>query len=492
MGTNLEAQGSQQPVEKRVQTLSDQLNQAAQDNNHGAYDNAMREITDIRSKVAPASQPQFDKAVTDSLMFETVGLYDLKRNYGTIDTNSDQRIKPDELDAYAAKGNFLQKAFVDNHVKPNYKAIANASEDNVWSWTGWSDDHIRLKDLNKGVSDSKAMRHFYEKSNGGQSLYERFSDKEGNLNGIDEAIKNRQKLGLSDADVASLQHIQDSRSNWSFIPFKNDMKAADLKQLAAPVGAREAQDTMPVANEAMKHFYKKNENGISLYSRFSDENGNLNGIDEALKNHKQYGLSEQDIASLKYLNDNRSNWSYLPFKNDMSDAVRKKLPLGNGLTLDETSRAAEIEKNNAAAKLPPLQLMDSSQPQLKMEVGSPRPAVAAEAKPEAKPIETQPEKPVAKEVLPSAKLMEMASVRKGEGFWQSAERILKSDGKPHSHEEKRELTNALRAMYEEEKVGRAADMRVRHQLVSKLNFQKLINKVQSDSVKQALMKLAAE
>jgi hypothetical protein len=94
--------------------------------------------------------------------------------------------------------------------------------------------------------------------------------------------------------------------------------------------------------------------------------------------------------------------------------------------------------------------------------------------------------------MPSAQLMDLASVRKGEGFWQSADRILKADGKPHSHLERKELTDALRAIYNEEKNVRAADMRVRHQLVSKANFQKLIDKVQSDSVKQALMKLAAQ
>jgi hypothetical protein len=497
MGKNLETQSANQPVEKKVQSVSDQLNQAALNNNHGAYDNCMREITEMRSKVAPSAQGQFDKAVTGSLMFETVGLYDLKRNFGAIDADSNGKLMPEELKKYADKGNPLQKAFINDHVLKgdNYETIANASSDRALSWF-MDDKHIRLADLNKGIGDSQAMRHFYTRPSADKpSLYERFRNESGDIDGINEALDDRVKHNLSDADVRSLEHIQKNRSNWSFIPGKNDMNAEDLKYLSEPSGATIGQEAAPVPNEAMKHFYKKDGNSGSLYERFRKEDGSLDGINEAIADPTKLGLTEKDLASLKFLQEKRTAGSYFNRFNDMSKEHLETLPGPNGLTKAETDRAADILKNNAAASLPPLKLVEGNQPQKPMEIGSQRPGalpVDASALREVFNPEVAQGKPAAKEAMPSAQLMDLASVRKGEGFWQSADRILKADGKPHSHLERKELTDALRAIYNEEKNVRAADMRVRHQLVSKANFQKLIDKVQSDSVKQALMKLAAQ
>ncbi len=60
---------------------------------------------------------------------------------------------------------------------------------------------------------------------------------------------------------------------------------------------------------------------------------------------------------------------------------------------------------------------------------------------------TKPEPPKQEVAPPSAvptdKLMQLATVRRGEGPFQSAERILRSDGKRHSIDEVMALTRAL-------------------------------------------------
>lgn len=458
------AQASKQPVEATANTLSEKMDRAVAEDNRGAYDNSMREINEARSLMQPAQQQKFDQQLTGSLEFQTAALYDMKRNYSNIDADGNSRLSKEELETYAGDKNTspLQRAFINNHVIPNYDNISNISSDRVGSWTGWRDSEIRIKDLDTGLKNGDRMKHFYEKGADGKSLYDRFKDEDGNLNGIKDALGNPQQYGLNDKDVDTLKYIQEKRSNWTKLPFRDDMKADDLKQISEPLGAQPGPEAVQPANETMKHFYEKGASGKSLYERFKDDDGNLNGINEAIAKPQQYGLSEKDVESLKFIQENRSGISKLPFTNDMTAADLAKLPGADGYTDEQRDKVA---KQEGVAKV-------------------------AE-KPVVKPGEKPAEVAATKEPLPSDKLMEAAKVRKGEGPFHSAERMLAADGQKHSFEEVRALSKALQELYKEENHGSMKDLRVNHQFVTKENFKKLINMVNNEAAREALKKLAA-
>lgn len=96
-----------------------------------------------------------------------------------------------------------------------------------------------------------------------------------------------------------------------------------------------------------------------------------------------------------------------------------------------------------------------------------------------------------KKLEPNDKLMELATVRKGEGPFHSAERILAAAGGKHGIDEVRALTKALKTIYSEEGHGDLKDLKVKHNFVTRENFNKLIDSVTNEAAREALKKLAA-
>ncbi|CAN5408265.1 hypothetical protein BH10CYA1_BH10CYA1_01220 [soil metagenome] len=94
--------------------------------------------------------------------------------------------------------------------------------------------------------------------------------------------------------------------------------------------------------------------------------------------------------------------------------------------------------------------------------------------------------------VPTDKLMALATVRRGEGPFQSAERILKSDGKRHSIDEVMALTRALQHNFAPERNGNhdMKGLKVNYQFITKDNFAAIIADVKNPQVKAQLMKLA--
>lgn len=119
------------------------------------------------------------------------------------------------------------------------------------------------------------------------------------------------------------------------------------------------------------------------------------------------------------------------------------------------------------------------------------PEVAAEVlpKPEAVEKETKPE---AVALKPSDNLIQLATVRRGEGPWQSAERILATDGKRHSVAEVRALTRAIQATFKNDNNGNGdmSGLKVKYNFVTEKNYEALINAVQDQNVKNLLISLA--
>ncbi len=107
------------------------------------------------------------------------------------------------------------------------------------------------------------------------------------------------------------------------------------------------------------------------------------------------------------------------------------------------------------------------------------------------PNPEEPIKEVPSNLVPSAALMELARVRLGEGPWQSAERILASDGKEHTVAEVRALTRAIQATYLID--NGSSDMSglpVNYFFVTPDNYGALINAVKDDNIKLILLGLA--
>jgi hypothetical protein len=119
------------------------------------------------------------------------------------------------------------------------------------------------------------------------------------------------------------------------------------------------------------------------------------------------------------------------------------------------------------------------------------PEVAAEVLPKPEPVEKET-KPEAVALKPSDNLIQLATVRRGEGPWQSAERILATDGKRHSVAEVRALTRAIQATFKNDNNGNGdmSGLKVKYNFVTEKNFEALINAVQDQNVKNLLISLA--
>ena len=119
------------------------------------------------------------------------------------------------------------------------------------------------------------------------------------------------------------------------------------------------------------------------------------------------------------------------------------------------------------------------------------PEVAAEVLPKPEPVEKET-KPEAVTLKPSDNLIQLATVRRGEGPWQSAERILATDGKRHSVAEVRALTRAIQATFKNDNNGNGdmSGLKVKYNFVTEKNYEALINAVQDQNVKNLLISLA--
>jgi hypothetical protein len=103
--------------------------------------------------------------------------------------------------------------------------------------------------------------------------------------------------------------------------------------------------------------------------------------------------------------------------------------------------------------------------------------------------------PVAKVYQPSEAMLKAATVRRGEGPWQSAERILKADGKHHSIEEVRALTKAIQQVYASNPNNpNMNSLKVHHNFVGDTaqSYNALIGAVKDERVKALLIQFAAK
>ncbi len=89
--------------------------------------------------------------------------------------------------------------------------------------------------------------------------------------------------------------------------------------------------------------------------------------------------------------------------------------------------------------------------------------------------------------MPNAEIIDLATVRRGEGPWQSAERILAAAGGNYDVMEVRALAKAIKAIYAaDENNPDIAGLKVNHQFITASNFDNLIESVDNEAVEAAL------
>jgi len=112
-------------------------------------------------------------------------------------------------------------------------------------------------------------------------------------------------------------------------------------------------------------------------------------------------------------------------------------------------------------------------------------AEVLEAQPQAEQTDFEPP-------TPNDALIAMATVKRGEGPWQTAERILAAAGGDYDVMEVRALTNAIKAIYAADSNNPdISGLKVNHQFITDANFEQLVNSVSNEDVKAALMGFAA-
>lgn len=199
---------------------------------------------------------------------------------------------------------------------------------------------------------------------------------------------------------------------------------------------------------ALNHLYEKDGSGNSLYGRLADKDGNLRNI-ETLRGDPK--TSRADKQTLDFLHDETANfapWGTMSASRlkDVSDRFKPTAPQSPELAQSTSEKSTEAgDKNAAAQKL---------------------------------------EKPP----IPNSDLLDLATVRKGEGPFHSAERMLAANGHKASMDEVRSLVKAMKTMYAAEGHGDLKDLKVKHKFVTPENFEKLLSTVDNPKAKEALLR----
>ncbi len=260
---------------------------------------------------------------------------------------------------------------------------------------GLNERHVNKEDLDDRVrAAQKGMRaeaglkgplaHLYDKGHGGQSLYDRIRDENGNIRSgaIDKEL---QRTDLSREDRRTLDYLKDQKSNNLEVgnSWNHDLEKTDLWKLAI------AQE--PTHKDEMEHFFQKGKTtagasepfsepapfhrhgaeagpgtlgqgkGLalssepSLYDRLKAPDGSIRA--GAIENElAKKDLSDHDREALEYLNSQRSFMSrFSPIGSgaDLSEAQLRALAKDNGLSdtyLKSHGFGHESELKNLFAK----------------------------------------------------------------------------------------------------------------------------------------------
>ncbi|HEY9714133.1 MAG TPA: hypothetical protein V6C72_11725 [Chroococcales cyanobacterium] len=137
---------------------------------------------------------------------------------------------------------------------------------------------------------------------------------------------------LLDNVSSNFDNVSQSGDSWigKLFDTRNDINSDDLDQ-GIQTSNRESAGT-----SALNSLFTKNDQGVSLYDRLKDENGDIpNGaIDQFLAmdkaNPNALGLSDSDRDALKYLDSQKSVWSSILGTADFSQSELQDMSDNNG------------------------------------------------------------------------------------------------------------------------------------------------------------------
>ncbi len=195
---------------------------------------------------------------------------------------------------------------------------------------------------------------------------------------------------------------------------------------------------------------------------------------------------EAYVAALKNFSQNWDSPDMAPYK-DAQGNMTKESFAGGMTTLP--GREKQVTEGKAAVAQQAEQLQKDT-----AALAETTKVTTPEQKPEQQVEPTPEQKPEAATEVP-AKPKELtedaakrAEVAKGEGPYQVAARILAADGQKHDHKEVMTLTRALQAQYREENAAdqSMAGLKVKHQLLTPENAQKVLDRITDVKLKEKL------
>ena len=199
-------------------------------------------------------------------------------------------------------------------------------------------------------------------------------------------------------------------------------------------------------------------------------------LDKALANaknaapdDKKAGKDFQDAAT--YLRNNFDSMDMSPYK--AKDGSMNKDSAAHG-TEQMKGEQEQLEKRILATEM--------------NAVNREKAAQAQQAKPEAD---------AAPSVVPKEALVKQSAARPGEGPYQVAARVLGSDGKTLNDKQLKELTEAFKSTYEDErkadpKINALDGLKVGHEFMNKDNINQVMAKISDPALKERLTKIAGQ
>jgi len=235
------------PVHHAAEDTAQRIENAVKKGDKDGYAQiTSNEIGDYGKTHSPKEAKEYMAAITKKLqddhVLPAISIFEAQRDFSAIDDRGNGRLTKEQLDKYETNGglNDFRKGLIEN-VKQDYDRIRNFNT-SFETWRGGNSDAITKADIEKGVGEERALLNLFAKDEKGNSLYERITDANGDINA--HTIRNLLitngscdgKL-LTPEQAQTLHVLQDTMSLWEkFNPLAKDLTEKDLASMAKQCG----------------------------------------------------------------------------------------------------------------------------------------------------------------------------------------------------------------------------------------------------------------
>jgi len=188
--------------------------------------------------------------------------------------------------------------------------------------------------------------------------------------------------------------------------------------------SREDLDGRLSTSNKLAHLMEKGQDGMSLYDRLKDKDGNIPTIGKILDLDKKdpaiLKLSDEDRETLKYLQSERKYSSMVPYTDDMKSDRLKDIFREQDLDFDKLRSPTGTGNKNQSAD--GSSSSEREQQPAEETRGGRRDATRQQPDQSASPAERETIDAARKKM--DAQIKEALTVHEGESYWHSAERLL--------------------------------------------------------------------